>query len=79
MTQLINNIETRLFSKTPRVIRILQKIAASIGGLALVIPSVVGAFEGFVLHAWVYWAILGGVVINHLILQLFTEDDNKDK
>ena len=70
------NISQRIKSPTPKIVKKLQKIAGAIGGLGAVITTSISSFPSFEFPKWIPYTIIAGTAINHLLLQLFTEDDN---
>jgi len=70
------NMIQRLKAPTPKIVKKLQKIAGAIGGLGTVITTSISMFPSFEFPKWIPIVILSGTAINHILLQLFTEDDN---
>ena len=66
----------RLTSKTPKLVKKLQKIAGAISSLAVVIASLSNVYEIFEIKDWMIYTIIVATVINHFLLELFTESDN---
>jgi len=65
----------RLTAKTPKIIKKLQRLTFAIGSLGTIITSLTSLYDVLVIPNWVIYSIATATVINHLILQLFTEND----
>jgi len=65
----------RLTQKTPKLVKKLQRLAFSIGSLGTIITSLTSVYDVLVVPNWIIYSIATATVINHLILQLFTEND----
>lgn len=67
---------SRLNKPTPKVIKKLQKIAKIIGGSGTAITGSVAMFTDIEIPKWIPFTIIGATFVNHLLLELFTEEDN---
>jgi len=67
----------RLNSPTPKVIKKLQRIVSAITGSATVVSTIAMLFPSTELPNFVPFAFIGAGFINHLLLELFVENDNK--
>ena len=68
-------LKDRLKSPVPNLIRKVQKLTGAIGGLSTVILGLLAQNPDLHVPSWIWKVILGATAINHLILQLTTEND----
>jgi len=66
----------RLGKKTPKIIKKLQKIVGAIGSSSVIITSLTSIYDVLVIPNFVIYTIAIATVLNHILLELFTEDDN---
>lgn len=68
-------LKDRLKTPVPNLIRKVQKLTGAIGGLSTVILAMTAQYPDLHVPSWIWKAILGATLLNHVILQLTTEND----
>lgn len=66
----------RLSKKTPKIIKKLQRLAAAIGSTSVILTYMSNLYDVFVIPKIAIYIIVVATVLNHILLQLFIEDDN---